>query len=280
MRRFLAVRRHRAAETIRREGYLLQWLRPHLVGMPLAAITYSTLDELRLRKLEEGSGPRTANYVAGLVSTVLQASVECGWITAAPRVRPLKLPPGRVRWLSHAECADLLAVLTQPLRDMAEFTLETGLRWGNVSGLRWSNVDLHSALVTFSAREMKGATGLSIPLSERALRIVESRRRHHAQWVFTSQGKRVQRPPRHSWYGALERAGISDFRWHDLRHTWASWHAQRGTPLLVLQQLGGWKSASMVARYAHLDVRSMREHVAGLSAWRASAAQIQGCLDF
>ena len=55
-----------------------------------------------------------------------------------------------------------------------------------------------------------------------------------------------------AWYKALKRAGIDDFRWHDLRHTWASWHIQNGTPLHALQELGGWETASMVRRYAHL----------------------------
>lgn len=56
-----------------------------------------------------------------------------------------------------------------------------------------------------------------------------------------------------AWLSALERAGISDFRWHDLRHTWASWRMQNGTPLEVLMQLGGWNSYEMVLRYAHLS---------------------------
>jgi integrase len=57
---------------------------------------------------------------------------------------------------------------------------------------------------------------------------------------------------------ALERAGISDFRWHDLRHTWASWHVQNGTPLHELQQLGGWSTYEMVLRYAHLSSEHLR----------------------
>lgn len=65
-----------------------------------------------------------------------------------------------------------------------------------------------------------------------------------------------------AWYGALERAGITDFRW--LRHTWASWHVQIGTPLFALQELGGWESAEMVRRYAHLAADHLAPFAEGL----------------
>ena len=62
-----------------------------------------------------------------------------------------------------------------------------------------------------------------------------------------------------SWRESVRRAGLKDFRWHGLRHTWASWHLQQGAPLHVLQELGGWETAEMVRRYAHLAP----EHLAG-----------------
>ena len=55
------------------------------------------------------------------------------------------------------------------------------------------------------------------------------------------------------WKAALTRAGITHFHWHDLMHTWTSWHVQVGTPLQVLQELGGWSSYEMVLHYAHLS---------------------------
>ena len=72
-------------------------------------------------------------------------------------------------------------------------------------------------------------------------------------------GQLVRRADNWAWKKALKRAGIENFRWHDLRHTWASWHVQRGTPLNVLQELGGWESVEMVRRYAHLGAN----HLAG-----------------
>ena len=58
----------------------------------------------------------------------------------------------------------------------------------------------------------------------------------------------------------MKRAGIDNFRWHDLRHTWASWLAQQGAPMNVLQELGGWESEEMVRRYAHLSKPQLLQH--------------------
>jgi integrase len=60
-----------------------------------------------------------------------------------------------------------------------------------------------------------------------------------------------------TWRNALKRAGIDNFRYHDLRHTWASWHVQNGTPLHVLKELGGWSDLKMVLRYAHLSSENL-----------------------
>ena len=63
-----------------------------------------------------------------------------------------------------------------------------------------------------------------------------------------------------AWNAACRRAGIDDFRFHDLRHTWASWLIQSGVPLSVLQEMGGWESIEMVRRYAHLAPNHLTEH--------------------
>ncbi len=70
--------------------------------------------------------------------------------------------------------------------------------------------------------------------------------------MFTYAGEPIGWDNTEAWRKALERAGIENFRWHDLRHTWASWHRQSGTPTHELQRLGGWRSSVMVERYAHL----------------------------
>jgi integrase len=63
-----------------------------------------------------------------------------------------------------------------------------------------------------------------------------------------------------AWNIGLKKAGIEDFRFHDLRHTWASWLIQSGVPLSALQEMGGWESIEMVRRYAHLAPNHLTEH--------------------
>ncbi len=90
--------------------------------------------------------------------------------------------------------------------------------------------------------------------------------------MFTYRSRPVKHVNTAAWKKALHRAGIEDFRWHDLRHTWASWHVQAGTPLNVLQEMGGWESAEMVRRYAHLAA----DHLAQYAERLARPRMVQG----
>ena len=102
------------------------------------------------------------------------------------------------------------------------------------------------------ARPAKARKAIAVPLNGAVLAIVQRRKGTHPTHVFSFRGKPITQVSTKAWYGALKRAEIDNFRWHDLRHTWASWHVQSGTPLFALQELGGWESAEMVLRYAHL----------------------------
>ncbi len=79
-----------------------------------------------------------------------------------------------------------------------------------------------------------------------------------------------------AWYAPLKRAGIEDFRWHDLRHTSASWHVQNGTPLYAMQEMGGWASSTMVQRYAHLAAEHLVPFADRLTALRVVGSQSDG----
>ena len=100
--------------------------------------------------------------------------------------------------------------------------------------------------------QAKSRKAISVPLNAEAVLVLRRQKGRHPVRVFTFRGKPVIQVNTKAWRYALMRAGIEDFRWHDLRHTWASWHVQNGTPLHVLQELGAWETVEMVRRYAHL----------------------------
>lgn len=79
-----------------------------------------------------------------------------------------------------------------------------------------------------------------VPLSAEAVEVIREQIGKNLEYVFTYLGKPVTQVNTKARAKGLKAAGIEDFRWHDLRHTWASWHMQAGTPLYALQQLDGW----------------------------------------
>lgn len=231
----------------------LRWLDGHLGGKDLDIIDRDMIERITQAKLADGCTNATVNRTLALVRSILRKAVrEWQWLERAPAVRMLKEPTRRIRYLTHEQAERLLAELPEHLRDMAAFSLESGLRAANVTGLRWSAVDLDRRLAWVHPDEAKARKAIPVPLNSEALAIVKKQLGKHREVVFTFKGEPVVQLSTAAWYKALKRAGIDNFRWHDLRHTWASWHVQSGTPLNVLQELGGWSSYAMVQRYAHL----------------------------
>ncbi len=169
-------------------------------------------------------------------------------------------PKRRVRWLTHEETSKLINELPEHLVPIVRFSLETGLRQANVTGLQWQQVDLSRACAWIHPDQAKARQAIAIPLSPNAVQIIQEQIGKNKDYVFTYQGNQVKQVNTRAWRKALERAGIENFRWHDLRHTWASWHIQSGTPLHALQELGGWETTDMVRRYAHLSSQHLSSY--------------------
>jgi integrase len=150
---------------------------------------------------------------------------------------------------------------------MTLFAVATGLRQANVKGLQWQYVDLERKHAWIPGSKHKNGKPHSVPLNEMALSVLRWHVGKHPTWVFTYQGEPIEQVSTRAWRRALERAGIADFRWHDLRHTFATWHRQAGTPTHELQRLGGWKTGSMVERYAHVAPEALQRAASRLDAF-------------
>lgn len=245
----------------------LRWLNPFLQSCTLRQIDRDLLDELTKKKLHEGVQNSTVNRMLEIVRAILRkAEREWEWIERAPNVRMLKEDTRRIRWLTQDEAAKLIRELPAHLVDVVIFSLVTGLRKSNVTELEWQNVDLVKRHALIHPDQAKTKKAIPVPLNAVAVDVIRRQLGKHQQYVFTYQKKRITQTNTKAWKKALKRAGIENFRWHDLRHTWASWHVQNGTSLQELQQLGGWTSFEMVLRYAHLSsdhLKAAAERVGG-----------------
>jgi integrase len=219
--RWLKEKSHKA--TIKGDVNLLRWLDPFVGGKDLATITRARLDQITDEKLARGCSNATVNRTLGLVRAILRWCVnEWEWLERAPQVRMLREPTRRIRFLTHEEAQRLLAELPEHLADKAAFSLATGLRAANVTGLQWNEVDLTRQLAWMHPDQAKARRAIAVPLNGEAMALVRKQVGKHSTHVFSYRGQPVVQLSTKAWYAALERAGIEDFRWHDLRHCWAS----------------------------------------------------------
>lgn len=238
--------------TCKEDVQKLKWVHPYLGELMLDEISLDTISQVKAEKLKEASKATTNRYLAVLRSVLIRARDEWEWVERVPKIKLFKEPEGRERALTFEEANRLLAELPPHLRDMALFTLHTGLRQSNVLQLEWSCVDLEHCHAWVRSENSKNRKPISVNLNARAMEVLNRQIGKHPTCVFTYKGKPISQVVNTTWKGALARAGIQDLRWHDLRHTWATWLRQLGTPTYELQRMGGWKTAAMVERYAHV----------------------------
>jgi integrase len=253
-----------------RDRERLTWFTQHLDALPLADVNRDIIDKLRALRAAESS-PSTANrYMALLRMLLRKAHREWDWLDRPPPVVPMfRLERAEPRFLTRAQFVKLRGKMAPHLAALAEFSVETGLRMRNATGLQWSQVDLRRAVLVVPASAAKAGETIAVPLSPRAVAVLKAMRGKHDTHVFVFRGKPIDDCNGHAFKDAAREAGVPWLRWHDLRHTWASWHIQSGTPLHVLQELGGWKSYAMVQRYAHLTTEHLRAYVSGQRKGRA-----------
>lgn len=230
----------------------LAWLDIYLSNLNLDEITLDVIDNIRSAKLKEASKATVNRYLALIRSILIRARDEWEWLEKAPKIRLFKETNNRERSLSVEQAKALLNELPLHQHEIVLFALATGLRQSNVVKIEWSQINLELRHAWVKATQSKNGKPIAIPLNEIALEVLRRQIGKHPTRVFTFRGMPFKAANTKAWVQALKRAGIEDFKWHDLRHTWATWQRQAGTPTHELQRLGGWKTAAMVERYAHL----------------------------
>lgn len=235
---------------------ILAWFQPRLTGKRLTEINRELVDDMRTEKLSEASHATVNRHMALLRAILRRARDEWEWIGQIPAIPMYSLEEPEPVWITRAKFEELAKALPSYLERPARFSVLTGLRRAPIITLTWPQVDLKRKHVWISAIRSKNKKPIAVPLSPEAVRVLRTVQKQHEQFVFSYQGGPIPAQNGYVWKQwrlAVKAVGLKGFRFHDLRHTWASWHAQNGTPAFVLQMLGAWSSEKMVRRYAHLD---------------------------
>lgn len=171
-------------------------------------------------------------------------------------VRVQQEPKKRVEWLTREEAQALIQALPERHRAIVRLAFATGLRLGNILSLEWKQVDLKRGCAWIHADQAKGREPISVPLNSDAREIIRGQIGKDLILVFPQ--KRIGTK---TWRKALLEAGITRrIRFHDTRHTWASWHVQAGTPIFTLKEMGGWATLEMVKKYGHLSSAHLSDY--------------------
>jgi len=238
---------------------------------PLTDLTSARVSEWKSQRLaaksrQTGEALSAASInrpLATLRALLRMAHEEWEALDKLPKIKLEREPEGRARWLTVEEATRLLDACRESrnpaLVDLVEFSLFTGLRQAEALGLDWNRVDRSRGVILLEIT--KSGRRREVPLNDGADAVLVRRGPKEEGLVF---GARSFDHFRSAWERALTRAKLMDFRFHDLRHTYASWLVQKRVTLLEVKDLLGHASLAMTKRYSHLAPEHLRQAAASL----------------
>ena len=248
----------------RQDSILKQHLKPFFAGK-LQHVSKGLIEEyiaLRSRKCL----PATVRKEVGVLKHLLNWAVEGKMIDANPAAKVMmpKAPAGRLRYMQPTELQAVLAHCPPWIKPVVQLAVATGMRRGEILGLRWMDVDLLNRQVNLP--QTKNGKGRTVYLNEMAMDVFRSLALdieiQSEEPVFALEATPEEVSMR--FMRACRKAGVMDFRFHDLRHTFATWLRQSGIQLDEIARQLGHSDLRMTQRYAHLSVSQARESVCRL----------------
>lgn len=243
---------------------------PHLGRKKLYEIDQGVIDKAVSKLFKTEVGPATLNRKGYTpISAILHHAARLGWCSKPVIGRP-RQPRGRIRSVTKSEAWKLIDAAKPHLRPLVMFLFSTGCRLSEALYLDWQQVDLTGGTASFL--ETKNGDPRVVPMPPEAVAYLANLS-HREGAVFRTQlgkpyakrkkvgGGQVKR----AWASMCASAKVSDFTPHDCRHTFATWYL-RDNPkdAAGLMKICGWRSITMVQRYAHLDVSDVKGRVAKL----------------
>ncbi len=240
------------------QGYL-NGLKEFFGSYTLSEITPALIDEFKQRRKADCVKPATINRQLTIFRRMFNlAKKRWMWIKEIPVIEmEAKADQKRVRHLSFEEYHRLLACCDEDIKLIVIIAAWTGLRQGNIRNLKRQQVNLFEKTITFDGKEMKNGENLVIPIAGPAFEALkEAMKAPHISgyYIFSKEdGTPYKKWNIHKKFKkAVKAAGIEDFRFHDLKHCFASWNRQAGIDIDTIADLLGHKDTRMTRRYAHI----------------------------
>jgi integrase len=261
----LKAKKVRLAESsVKSDEQKFRDLCPMIGKVPADLLTPDRIEEVLITLRRQDLSTSTVNRYRSFMSSVFTYAIRAGKLHTNPvsKVKRYKENDSRVRWLKADEEKRLRAAIDTPEHATElDLALFTGMRSGEQWGLQWANVDWERRILT-----TRGKSGRRhIEANDEAIDALRRLQAITGETDFVCPGATAAARPDHVWFrAALKAAGVRDFHWHDLRHTFASRLLKNGETLRVVQDLLGHKNIQQTMRYAHLERRDLAQAVAKL----------------
>jgi len=239
----------------------LHALTPFFQGKHLSDITPQDIERYKAERLKQVL-PASVNRDLTCLRHMLNKAVEWSYLSASPMkgVKLLKEPPGRLRFLSKDEIKRLMEELPDSTKTVVLFALYTGLRKSEILNLKWNNIDFKNKMIIVD--KTKTNERRIIPMNNAIYKELQDiSRNRNGDAIFAQEKINLRK----NFEAAVKRAEIDDFRFHDLRHTFASYLVMSGASLIAVQQLLGHKEIRMTMRYSHLSQDHLLDAINKLS---------------
>ena len=232
-------------------------LKKHFGNIPLRRFGTMLVEQFQSSKLNAGKKPATCNRLLATLKHMFTKAVDWNMVEeeVLKRIRKVKFLEennSRLKYLSTEQCKALIDACSKHVKPIIITALNTGMRKEEILGLTWDNVDLRHGFILLG--RTKNGERREIPINDTLKETLKGiTRRLDITYVFydAHTGKRYNNVYR-AFYSACKRAGILDFHFHDLRHTFASQLIMAGVDVTTVKELLGHKSLFMTMRYAHL----------------------------
>jgi len=242
--------------TVERKNGIISYFNNIFGQKYIYEISALDIEDYKRTRLEAGKAIATINKELSVLRNILNTAAEWGKLRKAPpKIRLLKENNQRIRYLDEDEEILLFNACPEFLKPIIEVALNTGMRRGEILGLKWKDIDFDQKNITLS--DTKSGERRQVPMNSTVADILSDiKKKSESDYVFPGNDIETHISKSyvsHKFESVIRQAGIENFKFHDLRHTFASRLVMKGVNLKVVQELLGHKTFNMTLRYAHLS---------------------------